>query len=410
MPPVSIPARLTPATLAILSILGLAGCQEPSTEAPPPPLVLVAPVAERTVTDHVVFTGRTEAAQTVDVRARVSGYLTQVAFRDGQVVKRGDLLFLIDPRPYQADLNRAQARLDAAKAELQLASIEYTRAKELRAKNTISAQDFDAKAASYLKAQAGQASAQADYDTAALNLEFTRITAPIDGMTSKASVTPGNLVTPQLQQPLTTIVSVNPVYAYADLDERLLLKYLRLNNSMAAARGEKPQRDSKPERTPVQLQLTDEKDFPHTGYIDFADNRINRGTGTISVRAVFQDEDNLLGPGMFVRLRFPASMPYQALLVPQEAIGIDQGQRYVFVVTAEGTVDYRRVEPGALQDDGWQVVTGSLKAGEQVIVEGLMKVRPGQKVETEPWSGASAPPTPQATPSPTATPAPASQP
>jgi len=378
---------LFPATLPL--VLALSSCNKESESTAPPPLVTVAPVQEREIQDFVVFTGRTEAVQTVDIRARVSGYLTETKFKDGQDVKKGDVLFVIDPRPYQADLDRAQAEFDKAQADLQLAGIEYNRSRELRQKNAISAQDFDSKSAAYLKAQGGLASAKADLETAKLNLEFTKITSPIDGQTSKAAVTPGNLVTPDMKEPLTVIVSTDTIYAYADIDERQLLKFIRLQNS-AHKEGDVPEtvpeKNQQP-KSPISLQLADEKGFPHDGYIDFADNRLNSATGTISIRGLFPDKSNLLGPGMFVRLRFPGGPKYKTLLVPQESIGTDQGQKYVFIVQADGTVDYRRVEPGAIQYDGWRAVAGPLKAGENVIVEGLMKARPGEKVAAKPWAG-----------------------
>ena len=381
-------------------VLALSSCNKETEQTAPPPLVTVTPVQEREIQDFVVFTGRTEAVQTVDVRARVSGYLTETKFQDGQDVKKGDVLFVIDPRPYQADLDRAQAEFNKAQADLQLAGIEYNRSRELRQKNAISAQDFDAKSAAYLKSQSALASAKADLDTSKLNLEFTSITSPIDGQTSKAAVTPGNLVTPDMKDPLTVIVSTNPIYAYADIDERQLLKYIRLQN-LEHKEGDVPETvpEKKPQpKTPIHLQLADEKGFPHEGFIDFADNRLNSSTGTIPIRGVFEDNSNLLGPGMFVRLRFPGGPKYKTLLVPQESIGTDQGQKFVLIVQADGTVDYRLVEPGAIQDDGWRAVTGkNLKAGDNVIVEGLMKARVGEKVTTKPWSGDGLPATAPAT-------------
>ena len=389
----------SPSLLRLLSLaslplaLALSSCNKESEPAAPPPLVTVAPVQEREIQDFVVFTGRTEAVQTVDVRARVSGYLTETKFKDGQDVKKGDVLFVIDPRPYQADLDRAQAEFDKAQADLQLAGIEYNRSRELRQKNAVSAQDFDSKAAAYLKSQGGLASAKADLETAKLHLEFTKITSPIDGLTSKAAVTPGNLVTPDMKEPLTVIVSMDTIYAYADIDERQLLKYIRMQ-SPAPRNGDAPEatpEKNEPPKTPISLQLADEKGFPHEGYIDFADNRLNSATGTIALRGLFSNKSNLLGSGMFVRLRFPGGPKYKTLLVPQESIGTDQGQKFVFVVGADGTVDSRRVEPGATQDDGWRAVAGPLKAGENVIVEGIMKARPGEKVATKPWGGSGLP-------------------
>lgn len=401
---------LLAAPAVLFSVLVLSSCKEETQPTAPPPAVTVAPVQEREIQDYVVFTGRTEAVQTVDVRARVSGYLTETKFKDGQDVKKGDVLFIIDPRPYQADLDRAQAEYDKAQADFQLATLELNRAKELRAKNTISAQDFDSKSAACLKSQGGLASAKAALETSKLNLEFTKIISPIDGQTSKAAVTPGNLITPDMPTPLTVIVSTNPIYAYAEIDERQLLRYIRLQNA-EHKEGDVPEavpEKTAPPRTPIHLQLSDEKGFPHEGYIDFADNRVNSSTGTISIRGVFEDNSNLLGPGMFVRLRFPGGPKYKTLLVPQEAIGTDQGQKFIYVVLPDGTADYRRVDPGALQEDGWRAVTGQLRAGENVIVDGLMKARQGEKVSPKPWSGTSLPASGTVSapsPSPTAAPA-----
>jgi len=392
---------LFPATLPL--VLALSSCNKEAAPTAPPPVVTIAPVQEREIQDFAVVTARTDAVASVEIRARVSGYLTETKFKDGQLVKKGDVLFVIDPRPYQADLDRATANYNSAQADLKLAEIEFARTKALRDKNAVAAQDFDTKSAALMKAQAALASARAAYDTAKLNLDFTTITAPIDGQTSKASVTPGNLVTPDMPMPLTTIVSTDTVYAYADIDERQLLRFMRLNNDAKDA-GTHPHKPSA-----VFLQLADEKDFPHEGVIDFADNRVNTDTGTISIRGIFGNKSDMLGPGMFVRLRFPAGKKFMALLVPQESIGTDQGQKYVFVVEPDGTVDYRRVEPGAIQDDGWRVVTGAVKAGENVIVEGIMKARPGEKVTAKPWT-AGTPADNSAVPAPSATPAPEAKP
>jgi membrane fusion protein, multidrug efflux system len=388
---------------ALPIVLSLNSCNKEAAPTAPPPTVTVAPVQEREIQDFAVVTARTDAVASVEIRARVSGYLTETKFKDGQLVKKGDVLFVIDPRPYQADLDRATANYNSAQADLKLAEIEFSRSKALRDKNAIAAQEFDTKSAALMKAQAALASARAAYDTAKLNLDFTTITSPIDGQTSKASVTPGNLVTPDMPMPLTTIVSTDTVYAYADIDERQLLRFMRLNNDAKDA-GTHPHKPSA-----VFLQLADEKDFPHEGVIDFADNRVNTDTGTISIRGLFGNKSDMLGPGMFVRLRFPAGKKFMALLVPQESIGTDQGQKYVFVVKPDGTVDYRRVEPGAIQDDGWRVVTGAVKAGENVIVEGIMKARPGEKVTAKPWTEGT-PADNFAAPAPSATPAPEAKP
>ena len=376
-------STLLPAALLLLA----SGCKEDAVQPAPPPTVNVAPAQAREVQDFAIVTARTEAVEMVEIRARVSGYLTETKFRDGQEVKKGDVLFVIDPRPYQADLDRATADYHSAQADVKLAEIEFNRSKELRGKNAISAQEFDSKSAALMKSQAILAGTRAAYDTAKLNLDFTTIAAPIAGQTSKAAVTPGNLITPDMPMPLTTIVSTDTIYAYADIDERQMLRYVRLNNN-AKDEGTHPHKPNS-----VQLQLADEKDFPHEGVIDFADNRISTDTGTISIRGVFEDKSDLLGPGMFVRLRFPGGRPYAAVLVPQESIGTDQGQKFIYVIKPDGTCDYRRIDPGALQDDGWRVVKGQIKAGENVVVEGLMKARPGEKVTAKPWSGATIPTT-----------------
>ena len=369
--------------LILCAVVPLASCKEAPPAAQTPPAVTVAPVEEREVQDFVVFTGRTAAVQSVDVRARVSGYLAEQKFKDGAEVKKGDVLFVIDPRPYQADYDRAQAEFNRAEAERQLAELEFARTKELRAKNAVSAQDFDAKAARMMSTQAEAAGARAARDTAKLNLEFTSITSPIDGLAGRASVTPGNLVTPDMKEPLTTIVTTDPLYAYAEIDERQLLKYLRLNEEVrkSVAEGQKAPEDV----NSLEMQLADETGFPHEGKIDFADNRLNTDTGTITFRGVFPNNDKILGPGLFVRLRLPGGLPYRALLVPQEAIGTDQGQRFVYVVNPDDTVDYRRVTAGALQDDGTRAITGDIAPGDRVIVDGLMKARPGLKVKPEPY-------------------------
>ena len=375
------------AVLAATLLVLASGCREEPAAKMPPPTVAVAAAQSREIQDFAIVTARTDAVEMVEIRARVSGYLTETKFKDGQEVKKGDVLFIIDPRPYQADLDRANADYNSAQADLKLAEIEFNRSKELRAKNAIAAQELDTKSAALLKSQAILAGTRAAYDTAKLNLDFTTIIAPISGQTSKAAVTPGNLVTPDMPMPLTTIVSTDTVYAYADIDERQMLRYMRLNND-AKDEGTHPHKPSA-----VQLQLADEKDFPHEGVIDFADNRVSTDTGTISIRGVFEDKSNLLGPGMFVRLRFPGGRPYTAVLVPQEAIGTDQGQKFIYVIKPDGTCDYRRVDPGTLQDDGWRVVKGQIQAGENVVVEGLMKARPGEKVTSKPWSGAALPAT-----------------
>jgi len=242
----------------------------------------------------------------------------------------------------------------------------------------MSAGDFDKSSASFLKAQGALLTARAALESARLDLEFCRITSPIDGHASLANITVGNLVSPQIEKPLTTIVSTNPVYAYADVDERSLLRYVRYYASKKLLPG-----DEDKAKLPIQLSLQDEKDFSHTGYIDFLDNRVDPETGTIRIRGVFDFENGLLGPGLFVRLRIPAGAPYQAVLVPQRSVISMQGEKLVVVIGQDNIAAFRPVDLGTL-NAGMQVIGKGLAAGERVVVDGLLKVRPGEKVDPKP--------------------------
>jgi len=314
----------------------------------------------------------------VEVRPKVSGYLTEVKFEDGDMVRKGQVLFLIDPRPYQADQDRAQGEYDQADSSLKLATADFNRAKQLRERGATSAGDFDKISASFLKAQGALLTARAALESARLDLEFCTITSPIDGHASVANITVGNLVSPQIQKPLTTIVSTNPVYAYADVDERSLLRYVRYYASKKVLPG-----DEDKVKVPIQLSLQDEKDFSHTGYIDFLDNRVDPETGTIRIRGVFDFENGLLGPGLFVRLRIPAGEPYRAVLVPQRSVTSTQGEKFVVVIGDDKTAAFRPVELGTV-NGGMQVIRKGVAAGERVVVDGLLKVRPGEKVNSKP--------------------------
>jgi RND family efflux transporter MFP subunit len=255
----------------------------------------------------------------------------------------------------------------------------------LRDKGVTAVGDFDQRSATYKQATGAALSARAALEAANLNLEFCTITAPIDGRVGLANVTAGNLVSPDGKDPLTTIVSTNPVYAYADVDERSLLRYVRYY--LGKKKGPE---DVDEVKMPIQLSLQDETDFPHTGYIDFIDNRVDPSTGTIRLRGVFDFENGLLGPGLFIRVRIPSGGPYEAALVPERSVASDQGQRYVVVVQKDNTAEFRRVERGHLYE-GMQVVKSGLKTGETVVVDGLLKVRPGQKVDPKPILGTAAP-------------------
>ena len=366
--------------LGILAVVLLAGCgDEKKAVELPPPVVTVTAAEQREVKDWDEYTGRLAPLGKVEVRPKVSGYLTEVKFEDGDMVKKGQVLFVIDPRPYQADQDRAQGEYDQADASLKLANAEHDRAKQLRERGATSAGDFDKSSASFLKAQGALLTARAALESAKLNLEFCRITSPIDGHASVANITVGNLVSPQIEKPLTTIVSTNPVYAYADVDERSLLRYVRYYYAFKKVRPG----DEDKVKLPIQLSLQDEKDFPHTGYIDFLDNKVDPETGTIRIRGVFDFENGLLGPGLFVNLRIPAGAPYQAVLVPQRSVTSTQGEKFVVVIGQDNIAAFRPVELGTL-NAGMQVIRKGLAAGERVVVDGLLKVRPGEKVDPKP--------------------------
>lgn len=365
---------------AILAAVLLAGCgREKQAVELPPPVVTVTTAEQREVKDWDEYTGRLAPLGTVEVRPKVSGYLTEVKFEDGDMVRKGQVLFLIDPRPYQADQDRAQGEYDQADSSLKLATADFNRAKQLRERGATSAGDFDKISASFLKAQGALLTARAALESARLDLEFCTIASPIDGHASVANITVGNLVSPQIQKPLTTIVSMNPVYAYADVDERSLLRYVRYYYAFKKVHPG----DEDKVKVPIQLSLQDEKDFSHSGYIDFLDNRVDPETGTIRIRGVFDFENGLLGPGLFVRLRIPAGAPYEAVLVPQRSVTSTQGEKFVVVIGQDNTPAFRPVELGTL-NAGMQVIRKGLAAGERVVVDGLLKVRPGEKVDPKP--------------------------
>ena len=372
------PFKLTASWRGILAAGLLIGCGQQKSVELPPPVVTVTAAERREVKDWDEYTGRLAPLGTVEVRPKVSGYLTEVKFEDGDMVKKGQVLFVIDPRPYQAELDRAQGQYDEADSSLKLATADYDRSKQLRDKGAISAGDFDKTGAAFLKAQGAFLTARAAVEAARLNLEFCTITSPIDGHASLANITVGNLVSSQTEKPLTTIVSMNPVYAYADVNERSLLRYVRYYASKKVLPG-----DEDKVKLPIQLSLQDETDFPHTGYIDFLDNRVDPDTGTIRVRGVFDFEKGLLGPGLFVRVRIPAGDAYHAVLVPERSVGSDQGQKFVVVIDKDNTAVFRPVELGTV-NGRMQVISKGVAAGEKVVVDGLLKVRPGGKVDPKP--------------------------
>jgi multidrug efflux system membrane fusion protein len=362
-------------------LASIGGCGEaPAQLAPPqPPAVPVSKPVQQEVTDYVDFTGRTDAVQAVNVVARVTGYLVQMPFKEGSEVKKDQLLFEIDPRPYQDQLTLGQAQLATYKAQQQLADADFVRATRLIKDKTISEQQFEQYKSTKEQAASQVQSAQANIAIYKLNLEFTRVTSPIDGRVSRYYLTLGNLVN-QDQTPLTTVMSLDPMYAYFDVDEPTVLRVRRAIN------------EGKIKLTQhglfsVLMGLQGEDGFPHQGTVDFVNNQVNPTTGSISVRGIFanpkpQSGVRLLSPGMFVRIRLPIGQPRPALLVIDRAIASDQGLKYVYVLDAENKLQYRRITTGPLQDDGLRVVEG-LKADDWVVIGALQQVRPRMEIRPD---------------------------
>jgi membrane fusion protein, multidrug efflux system len=338
---------------------------------PPPPQVAVASVVERDVTEWDEFTGRLQAVDSVEVRPRVSGYVSAVRFSEGALVRKGDLLFQIDPRPFQAEVDRLKAELDRTHATVQRADSELARAGRLRSENAIASEEHDRRAAFAQESAAQVSAVEAALRAAELNLEFTHVTSPINGRVSRAIVTEGNLVSsgPGQATLLTTVVSLDPVYAYFDADEQIYLKY--------TAGGDKSRRGSIDRH--IRMALSNEEGFPREGELDFIDNQLDGTTGTIRGRAVFRNPDGRLTPGLFVRLRLAGAGKYRGLLIQDRAVGTDLSKKFVYVVSPKNEIEYRPVTLGPIVD-GLRVVRSGLKAGEPVVVNGLQRIRPGVAV------------------------------
>jgi multidrug efflux system membrane fusion protein len=345
--------------------IGLSGCIDRADAQGGPPQaapVSVVPAVQRNVSDSEEFSGRLEASEFVELRPRLSGTIDQIHFSDGAVVKKGQLLFSIDPRPFAAEVARAESQLAAISARADLAQTELARAQKLVDAKAVSRQEFDQLSAGARTSQADIKSAEAALRVARLNLEYASVRSPITGRTSRANVTVGNLVNDQTV--LTTIAGTAKVYAYFDSSEQT---YLRVT-----AGGQKT--------PPVRMGLANENGHPHEGRVDFIDNRLNPQTGAIRMRAAFDNSKGLFTPGLAVKLTMGTSAPYPAVLVPERAIGTDQTRKFVYVVGANGPPQVREVKLGALQG-GMRVITnGSVKPGDNIIVDGLQRVVPGMPV------------------------------
>jgi multidrug efflux system membrane fusion protein len=382
------------AALGVCALV-LAGCgqgQQPAGGPPPAPTVTVAKPVQRPMTEQDEYVGRFVAIDLVEVRARVSGYLDQIHFRDGQMVKQGDLLFTIDKRPFQNTVAQARATLAQAKANQSFTETDLERAKQLVRDRTITEQAFDQRTQAFRSAQASVAANEAAVRQAELDLEFTELRAPVAGRIGDRRVSPGNLVTGGSSgntTMLASIVSLDPIRFEFTMDEASYLRYERFSGSGKEVTGREG-------GVVVGLKLLDEKNFDHRGYMDFVDNVIDRSSGTIRGRAVFSNPDAVLTPGMFGRIRVPGSPTYNALLVPDAAIGTEQIRKFVLVVDADNTAVQKYVTLGPLADDNLRVIKDGINADDRVVVNGLMRARPGQKVTPQEQGTTPAPAGPQA--------------
>lgn len=408
------------ATMLLLTVLFAAGCQDaaPEATAPPPPQVDVAQPINREIVLWHKYTGRMAAVESVDVRARVSGYLSSIHFVEGQRVEEGDLLFVIDPRPFEAALASEEAQLRRAKAELEaaqartaqsvaekeqavarqtLAQQRRDRVKRLLEREAITQDEFEEAVSQYTQAVADVEAANAaiaaaeaavetarasiavnetEVENAKLQLSYTEIRAPITGRISNRRITEGNLVDGgnENADALTTIVRLDPIHCYFDAHEREVLAYMRLIQA-----GQQESSREGEYRNPVFMKLVDETGYPHAGHIDFVDNRIDPNTGTLRVRAIFPNPNNFLTPGMFAEVRLPGSIPHEAVLIPDIAVGTDQSETYVYVVNGAKKIERRDIELGPLRH-GLRIVEAGLDGSENLVMSGLQTIRPGVEV------------------------------
>ncbi|MEM8512902.1 multidrug efflux system membrane fusion protein [Massilia sp. MP_M2] len=366
--------RVIIAALAIAGLAGagLTGCADatsndaPAAAAPGAPPVTSAVVIQRAVTETQEFSGRLEAIEVVAIRPRVSGYITAVNFKPGAEVKKGEVLFVIDPRPYQAEADRTKAVAAAAQARAGLARLELQRAELLLADKAIAQREFDERSAGQKELDASVRAAQAEHETARLNLAYTRVTSPIDGRVSKAEITLGNLV--DATAVLTSVVSLERIYASFDGDEAT---YLRVSRRTHAGQP-----------VDVKVGLAGEEGFPHSGKLEFVDNQLDSRSGSVRMRATLANTDRALAPGLFARVQIAGGAPTPQILIVDRAINTDQDRKFVYVVDKDGKAEYRSVKLGPL-DDGLRIVREGLKPGEKIVVNGLQRVRPGAPIAAQ---------------------------
>jgi multidrug efflux system membrane fusion protein len=369
--------KIALSVLAVVLFLLAAGCQKERPTAggaPPPPTVTVSQPISKEVVEWDEYQGWVEAVDTVAIRARVNGYLDSIHFKDGADVEKGQLLFVIDPRPYRAALDQAEADLAQAQTRFDLASNDMARAERLLKVKAISEEDADARSKAVRTAAAAIQSARASVEIAQLNMEYTSVKAPISGRIGRKMITEGNLVNANLAEStgLATIVALDPIYCRFDADEQSILKYQQL-----ARQGQ--QENLRGGKWPCEIELANETGFPHKGVLDFVDNQVDTATGTMRVRGVFANPGHVLQPGFFARVRVPGSAQYPALLIPDQAIGSDQDAKFVLVVGAQNKARFTPVKLGPLID-GSRVVLEGLHSNDWVIVNGLMTVRPDSEV------------------------------
>lgn len=380
------PVRLA---LAAALIAGLAACAAKTPPPPPPPTVVISKPLAKKIVDWDDFVGRFEAINSVDIRPRVSGYLQSIGFVDGQIVRKGQVLFVIDPRPYKAALDQAKGQEAHSAAALANARIELARAERLLAAKAIAEQEYETRLAAEQQAAADEVAARANVATAALNLTFTRVTAPLNGRASDRRVAVGNLVT-QDQTILTNVVDLDPIRFTFDGAEAYYLKY-----SNQALKGVRP--SSRTFANPVEIRLQDQPNYVIHGRMDFVDNVIDPNSGTIRGRALVANPNNVLTPGLFGHMRLLGSGAYSALLIPDEVTTSQQSDTIVYVVGKDGKVAQRKITEGPLVD-GLRVVTKGLQPDDEVVIDGLQRAKVGVKVNAKP--GKITPPDPGASPAP----------